>query len=530
MPATTTETNTPRSATNASSTGTVGEQLHANPAVRLAIQSILAEMRVASSKITDIRPGNPARKDHYDSLLKRATETRGRPMLYPYIGSGAGHGALVELADGSVKWDMICGIGVHFFGHSDLDLAEATLRSGLDDTVKHGNLQANFEPFSFAETLLTEAKKHSKLRHAYIATSGAMANENALKVCLQKKHVDTLTALGRDPNAKIETLLANLSAQARVLAFKDCFMGRSLTMANVGDNHAGREGLPGGIPVDYMPFWDPIAAERLGHGAAGKARYIDQCVRQLGEHIHRFPGAHACFIFEMVQGEGGFNPGDRDFFKALIDVCKAHRIAVWDDEIQTFGRLNTMFAYEQFDLGDCVDVFCVGKMTQACATLWTEEFNPKSALLSGTFTGEGVSFRVGQRVIERLAAGTKDGPYYGDTGLFARHHAAFREQVRALAAKHPAWFPKVTLPDSMELSGDQLMGGLGGMMRFTPFAGAKDKIMKTTKTCYDEGVVLFYCGHGPYHVRMLPPLPAMSMEDWPRVFACIERGLAKAAV
>jgi 4-aminobutyrate aminotransferase-like enzyme len=532
MPATKTETNTSRpapTATAATSAATVGEQLHANTVVRLAIQSVLAEMRAASSKITDVRPPNPARKDHYDSLLKRGTETRGRNMLYPYIGSGVGHGPLVELADGSVKWDMISGIGVHFFGHSDLDLAEAALKSGLDDTVKHGNLQANFEPFSFAEALIAEAKKHSTIRHAYIATSGAMANENALKVCLQKKHLDALTAIARDPNTKLESLLANFSAQARVLAFKDCFMGRSLTMANVGDNHAGREGLPSGIPVDYMPFWDPIAAERMGPGAGGKARYIDLAVRQLTEYIHRFPGAHACFIFEMVQGEGGFNPGDRDFFKALIDVCKAHKIAVWDDEIQTFGRLNSMFAYEHFDLGQYVDVLCIGKMTQACATLWTEEFNPKTALLSGTFTGEGVSFRVGQRVVERLAAGTKDGPYYGDTGLFARHHAAFREQVRALAAKHPAWFPKVTLPDSMDLSGDQLIGGLGGMMRFTPFAGNKDKIMKATKTCYDEGVVLFYCGHGPFHVRMLPPLPAMTLDQWPKIFDCIERGLAKAA-
>jgi hypothetical protein len=28
---------------------------------------------------------------------------------------------------------------------------------------------------------------------------------------------------------------------------------------------------------------------------------------------------------------------------------------------------------------------------------------------------------------------------------------------------------------------------------------------------------------------MLPPLPVFAEENWPRVFACIERGLAKAA-
>ena len=135
----------------------------------------------------------------------------------------------------------------------------------------------------------------------------------------------------------------------------------------------------------------------------------------------------------MCQGEGGFKIGDRDYIKALMDVCKAHRIAVWDDEIQTFGRLPRMFAYEHFDLGEYVDVFCVGKMTQACATMYTEEYNPKAGLLSGTFTGEGVSFRSGIKVIEML----RDGNFYGESGDFAKHHALFRQHATALIAKLP---------------------------------------------------------------------------------------------
>ncbi len=499
---------------------TVGATLHSSAAARSAIQTIVNELKAASARITDVRPPNPALKESYDALMKRAAEVRGRGLLYPYIGSGVGNGALVELADGSVKWDMICGIGVHFFGHSDPDLAEASLLAGLDDTVKHGNLQTNFEPYSFAETLLNEAKKGSRLRHAYIATGGAMANENALKVCFQKKYLDGLTALAGGASIKPETLLANFSPSMRVLAFADCFMGRSLTMANVGDNHQGREGLPGSVPVDYMPFWDPAEVERLGGGAPGKKRFIDGAVAQLERCIHRYPGAHACFIFELVQGEGGFHVGDRDYFKALFEVCKAHRIAVWDDEIQTFGRLPRMFAYEHFELGEYVDVFCVGKMTQACATMWTEEFNPKTALLSGTFTGEGVSFRVGQRVVERL----RDGGYYGPGGAIEKHHAAFRAECSKLMQKHPEWFPAV---DALGGSGERLVGGLGGMMRFTPFGGNKDKILKACKLCLEEGVVLFYCGHGPYHVRVLPPLGVMKLEDWPRVFACVERGLLR---
>ena len=514
---------TPASPGSPKPAGTVGQTLHASPAARSAITAVVAEIRAASAQITDVRPPNPALKESYEALMKRAADVRGRALLYPYIGSGVGNGALVELADGSVKWDMICGIGVNFFGHSDPDLAEAALRSGLDDTVKHGNLQTGFEAFSFAETLLSEAKKHSTLAHAYISTGGAMANENALKVCFQKRYLDGLRSLAGGRDIKPDALLANFTPSMRVLAFNDCFMGRSLTMANVGDNHQGREGLPGGIPVDYVPFWDPIAAEQLGPGLQGKTRYIDQTIRQLHQQIHRYPGSHACFIFEFVQGEGGFNVGDRDFLKAIIDVCKSNRIAVWDDEIQTFGRLPRMFAYEHFNLGEHVDVFCVGKMTQACVTLWTEEFNPKTNLLSGTFTGEGLSFRVGQRIIERL----RDGNYYGESGLIAQHHAAFRKLAGALIARHPQWFPPVKLPLGGVISGEQLAGGLGGMMRLTPFSGAKDKVTKACRTIFDEGAVVFSCGHGPFHVRMLPPLGSMKLDDWPRVFEVIERGLAK---
>lgn len=145
-----------------------------------------------------------------------------------------------------------------------------------------------------------------------------------------------------------------------------------------------------------------------------------------------------------------------------MDACRRRKIAIWDDEIQTFGRLERMFAYEHFDLGDYVDVLCVGKMTQACATLWTPEFNPRSAILSGTFTGEGPSFRVGQRVIERL----RDGHFYSNgttPGLFAQHHAKFRVHTKTLIAKHPEWFPAV---ESLGGGGEKLIGG-AGMMRFT---------------------------------------------------------------
>jgi 4-aminobutyrate aminotransferase-like enzyme len=502
---TTTAPSTSPSASSSSSPAPAGPHSHGqalqqSPVLAAAIEAIVREVRSHSEQLTDIRgPRSDAAKQNYESLMARAADVRGRALLYPYLASGLGNGALVELADGSVKWDMISGIGVHFFGHSDPGILAATVRAGTSDIVNHGNLQSGPEVYQFGEQLLRLAKRQSKLAHVYCSTSGAMANENALKVCYQK-HASA--APGGAP---------------RVLAFKDCFMGRSVTMSQIGDAAANRIGIPLSTQVDYMPFYDEVAAQQMG-----QAKHIDACVARLAEYVERYPKQHACFIFELVQGEGGFNTAPRDYFKALMDVCKASNIAVWDDEIQTFGRTEGMFAYEMLDLGQYVDVFCIGKMTQACATLYTADYNPGPGLLSGTFVSGPAQFAAGIEVLSRL----ENGNWYGKDGAFAKHWRTFKQHVDALIAKHPAWFPQ-TSPKFGQLP--PLVGGVGGMMKFTPFAGDKDKVNKSCKMMFEEGVMSFIAGHGPYHVRMLPPLPVFNEKDWPRVFACIEKGLARAA-
>jgi 4-aminobutyrate aminotransferase-like enzyme len=480
---------------------TLGEQLARSPAINAAVHQIVGEVKAKSAQITDIRPPNGSLRQTYEQLMARAADVRGRALLYPYLGSGIGNGALVELADGSVKWDLITGIGVQFMGHSDPDVIEACVRGSVCDTLQHGNLQGNFESYRFAEVLLNLAKRNSRLKFCYSTTSGCMANENALKVCYQKH-----------------------APASRVIAFKDCFMGRSVTMSQIGDAAPNRVGLPLSTLVDYMPFYDAAAAKRSSAGdISGPTRHIDQCVARLREYVERYPKQHACFIFEMVQGEGGFNTAPREFFLELIKVCRDAKIAVWDDEIQTFGRTTSMFAYEALNLGEFVDVFCIGKMTQVCATLFTEEYNPGPGLLSGTFTSSTPAFNVGIKVLEKLDE--KSGEYSGPRGLFARHHEHFTKHVRALAAKHPDWFTTKTKYGEI----DDIVGGTGGMMKFTPFAGDKDKVTKACKHLFDAGVIVFYCGHGPYHVRMLPPMVAFKEQDWPRVFECIEKGLAACA-
>jgi 4-aminobutyrate aminotransferase-like enzyme len=326
------------------------------------------------------------------------------------------------------------------------------------------------------------------MAHCFVTNSGCMANESALKVCMQRTN-----------------------GAPRVLAFQDCFTGRSITMSQIGDNAAYRQGVPLSTLVDYMPFYDPLMG----------ARSIDMAVWHLKQYIHRYPGQHACFVMELVQGEGGFNTAPREFFVALMETCRAANIPVWDDEVQSFGRTETMFAYESLGVGHLVDVVTVGKMTQACACLMAPEFNPKPGLLSGTFTASTSAFHVGLEALRTM----RDGGYYGADGRNARLHAAFRRHAEALIARHPAWFPEVK--DAFGRPGVAKVGGTGGMCRFTPFGGEKDPVMKLLTAMFEEGVMAFYCGHGPYHLRMLAPVGVMEPAHWEPVFEIIERSMAK---
>lgn len=476
---------------------TVGQRVRSSPAVRQAIQTIVAEAKAAQSTITGIRgPLSEANRVSYDDMLAQAADVRGRALLYPYLGSGFGNGPYVELADGSVKLDMICGIGVQFFGHGDPDLMAVALESSTSDVVMQGHLQCNAEAYTFSDALLAEAKRGSRLRHVFLANSGVMANENALKICFQKH-----------------------APASRVLAFSHNFMGRTVTMSQIGDSPANREGVPLSTLVDYMPFYDHGAALGMSAGdASGPTRHIDAAIRRLREVVERYPKQHACFIFELVQGEGGFNTAPPEFHRELMRVCRDSGIAVWDDEVQTFGRTTEMFAYDTMGLGEFIDVCAVGKLTQTCAVLFTPEYNPRAGLLSATFLGTSQSIAVGERIVRRL----REGGHFGPGGKHQRHFELFAKHAKALMARHPEWFPPVE-------GAHDLVDGVGGMMRFTPFGGAKDAITRLCKALFDEGLVVFYCGHGPYHIRMLPPLGVMDESLWPTVFELIEKGMTKAS-
>jgi 4-aminobutyrate aminotransferase-like enzyme len=447
--------------------------LFADERIARAKELALGALKDHQRSINGIRPPDPELKQPYDACIKEFGAIRAGDLFYPFLGSGIGNGPLVELADGSVKFDFISGIGVHHWGHSHPVIVEAALVASLRDTVMQGNLQQNVESLELSRLILAGANQRgADLSHCFLSTSGAMSNENALKLIFQKK-----------------------TPADRMLAFEGCFAGRSLAMAQITDRAAYREGLPTVISVDYVPFFDPTAPSAS----------IDNARRTVENHLKRYPGRHAGMIFELVLGEGGFIPGNRDFFVSLMELLRERNVAIFVDEIQTFGRTTELFAFQHFGLDAFVDVVTIGKLSHVCATLFTPHYQPKPGLLSQTFTASSVALSAGKVII----AGLMEGGYFGPEGKNARLHAYFVKQFEELARRHPGL-----------IAGPY---GIGAMIAFTPFNGSPGKTKQFIHALFDAGVIAFYCGSDLSRVRFLVPAGAVTVDHIDQVMEIVEK-------
>ncbi len=450
-----------------------------DPRVVEARRLVLEALADHQKETTRVRPADPALRVSYEELIQQFGEMRGGPLFFPYLGSGFGNHALVELADGSVKYDFITGIGVHAFGHCHPALVEASFGAALEDTIMQGNLQQNASAVPIFRMLIEGAnRKGARLKHCFLSTSGAMANENALKIIFQKKH-----------------------PAGRLLAFKNCFMGRTLAISQVTDKPEYREGLPPTLNVDYVPFFD----------AARPKESTYEAVAVLRRHLEGHPGEYAGMVFELIQGEGGFYPGERDFFVALMQVAKEAGVAVLIDEVQTFGRTTELFSFQYFELDEYVDVVTVGKSTQVCATIFREEFRPGPGLVSQTFTSGTSSIHAAAAILDMLLTGG----FLGPEGKIAQFHAHFEERLKEIGERHPGW-----------LEGPF---GIGAMVAFTVFDGSVDLTKKFLHALFEAGVIAFYAGSDPSRVRFLIPALAVSFGDIDAVSAILEKTLEQIA-
>jgi acetylornithine/N-succinyldiaminopimelate aminotransferase len=283
------------------------------------------------------------------------------------------------------------------------------------------------------------------------------------------------------------------------VVFRNAFAGRTSTLAEITDRPDFREGLPLRGNVLHVPFYDASDPDSTGRS-----------LHALEDHLERYPGRIAAMLFELVQGEGGFNLAPREFFAALMERCREAKIAVWVDEVQTFGRTGELFAFRTFELDEYVDVVTVGKILQGSATLFTNRYKPKPGLVAGTFAGASVGMAVGARIIERLS---EEG-YLGPEGRIAVLARRVEQRFRSLRKRLPRAVGK--------------RSGIGAMQAFVPFDGCPELAEAVIRRAFDEGLLLLAAGARPTKIRMLLPVNTTD-EELEIGFAVLEKALRSVA-
>jgi 4-aminobutyrate aminotransferase-like enzyme len=442
-----------KNAVTTSDENLIGRKIDNDPVIEGLVNDLVDEVMVRNYEVQTIKMPNAKFVESAKSKIIQTGTLRGRPLYFDYIGTGAGRGPYVELEDGSIKLDLINGIGIHIMGHSNPRIMKAAVRGSLSDIIMQGNLQPNNEYLKLSERLIQIAGRKSKLKHVWFATCGTMANESALKIARQK----------------------NTPARM-IFAMKNAFAGRSTMMAELTDNAAYKQGLPEYNEVLRIPNHDKK-----------DSKSSENALRVMKELYAKHEKDISTFCFEPMLGEGGFQPVPREFYVPMLEFCKQNKIAVWADEVQTFARTGEFFAFETMGLGDYIDIATIAKTVQLGATFYTEEYNPKPGLIAGTFSGSGASMASGLEILDMLSEG-----YVGPEGRILKIHKKFIEGLNHLNETTC----KNLLRDA---------GGMGLMIAFTPFDGKQEQVAAFIKKLFKNGILAFSCGKDPVRIRFLVP-------------------------
>ncbi|XEQ91664.1 Acetylornithine aminotransferase [Sporomusa carbonis] len=224
-----------------------------------------------------------------------------------------GQGPYVYDSEGKKYIDFLAGIAVNVLGHAHPKLV-AAIADQAGKMIHCSNLY-----YTEAQATLAKTLAHlSGLDKVFIGNSGAEANEGAIK--LARKYGK---AVSQD---KVEIITAEHSFHGRTLA--------TLTATAQPKYQHGYEPLPGGFR--HVPFNDVAA---LAAAMSDKTCAV---------------------MLEPIQGEGGVNIPDKDYFAEVRRLCDKFGALLILDEIQTgIGRTGKMFAYEH--LGVKPDIVTLAK-------------------------------------------------------------------------------------------------------------------------------------------------------------------------
>ncbi|MFG2400801.1 adenosylmethionine--8-amino-7-oxononanoate transaminase [Streptomyces lydicus] len=196
------------------------------------------------------------------------------------------------------------------------------------------------------------------LQHVFLADSGSVSVEVAVKMCLQYWR-----SVGKP-------------AKQRLLTWRGGYHGDTWQPMSVCDPEGGMHELWQGV-LPRQIFADTPPA---GFDAPPDEAYAAHLRELIGRHADELA---AVIVEPVVQGAGGMSFHSPGYLRVLREACDAHGVLLVLDEIATgFGRTGALFAAEH--AGIAPDVMCVGKaLTGGYLTL--------AATLCTTAVAEGIS-------------------------------------------------------------------------------------------------------------------------------------------
>ncbi|HFF9578418.1 TPA: aspartate aminotransferase family protein [Campylobacter coli] len=351
----------------------------------------------------------------------------------------SGEGVYLLDDKGKKYLDFSSGIGVCALGYNHAEF-NAKIKAQVDKLLHTSNLYYNENIAQAAKHLA----KASGLERVFFTNSGAESIEGAMKVA--RKYAFNKGIKG-----------------GNFIAFKHSFHGRTLGALSLTANEKYQK-----------PFKPLISGVKF-------AKYNDF------SSVERLVNEKTCaIILESVQGEGGVNPAQEDFYKALRKLCDEKDILLIADEIQCgMGRSGKFFAYEHS--GILPDV-----MTSA------------KALGCGLSVG---AFVVSEKVAQKsLEAGDHGSTYGGNPLVCAGVNAVFeifkKEKILENVSKLTPYLEQSLENLIKEFRFCKKRKGLGFMQGLS--LDKSVKVAEVIKKCQENSLLLISCGEND--LRFLPPL------------------------
>jgi adenosylmethionine-8-amino-7-oxononanoate aminotransferase len=228
-----------------------------------------------------------------------------------------------ELVDGMSSWWA----AIHGYRHPVLDAAVRD-QLGRMSHVMFGGL--THEPAVRLATRLVEITPEP-LRHVFLADSGSVSVEVAIKMCLQYWR-----SAGRP-------------GKRRLLTWRGGYHGDTFHPMSVCDPDDGMHSLWRGVlPAQVFADIPTVDYEQS---------YVDQLAKIVAAHARELA---AIIVEPVVQGAGGMRFHDPAYLRTLRELADEYEILLVFDEIATgFGRTGELWAADH--VGVSPDVMCVGK-------------------------------------------------------------------------------------------------------------------------------------------------------------------------